>query len=88
MDMVKQEGPVKLEVLTQDGAVKLMASMSQSVGGGSAAGVMSAKASVELDVGAAQGVDLACALLKAHFPSLAMEIDALDALAKGQLAKV
>jgi hypothetical protein len=88
MDKTVQEGPVTLEVVTNAGAVALKASVSQSVGGGSAAGVLGAKACVEIDVNATQAAALAGALMKAHFPSLASEVDALVSLAQGELAKV
>jgi len=88
MDIQKQEGPVALEVVTNNGVVALKASMSASLGGGSAAGVVSVKNTFEADVGASQALGLAGDLLDAHFPSLKGEIDALVALGQAQLAKV
>lgn len=61
----------------------------KAVGGGAAAGVLKAKASVELDLGAQQAADLALALLAAHFPSasgliegLKLEVDAVLSASK------
>lgn len=79
-----QAGPAKIVLSEGDGVASLVVSVDHSVGGGEAAGVVKAKASIEIDLGAQQAADLGLALVAAHFPSLApliagikVEIDAV-----------
>lgn len=88
MDSKFQEGPVNLEIVTGNGGVQLKASVNQSLGGGQASGVLSAKASLEIDLGAAQALALAGAMLKAHFPTLGSAIDSVVTMGQAELAKV
>lgn len=88
MEKQMQEGPVALDVIVGAEGVKLSASVAQTVGGGSAAGVLSAKASVEIDLGAAQALDLADKMLKGHFPALGGVIDTAINAGKAELAKL
>lgn len=81
-----QVGPAKITVSEDAGMAKLAISMDQAVGGGEAAGVMTAKASIELSLDAKQGAHLGLALVKAHFPSLAGLIGGLESEIDGVLA--
>lgn len=88
MDIQKQEGPVSLDVVVDGSGVKLVAKIQGSVGGGAAAGVLSAKSTNEIDLGAAQALDLADKMLKGHFPALSGVIDTAIGAGKAELAKL
>lgn len=88
MEYQKEAGPANIDIVTSATGVAMKFAIAQSLGGGSAAGVIQAKAEVEIDVGAAQALDLVDALLKAHFPGMASVIDGIVAAGKAELAKI
>lgn len=88
MDIQKQEGPVSIEVVSNNGALSLKASLSQSLGGGQASGVLKASAALEIDLGAQQAADLAMDMLSKQFPSISAAIGGLKILVDAELAKI
>lgn len=69
-------GPATVTVSEANGVASLKVSMDQALGGGAAAGVLKEKVEAEVDLGAEQAADLACALIEAKLPQLASFIEA------------
>lgn len=77
-----------LTIAESGGVAKLSASIGASLGGGAVAGVLKGSATLELDVGAQQLVDLGLDLAAAKFPSVAPLIAAAKSAIDAQLAKI
>lgn len=89
MDVQKQVGPISFEVVSGQGGIALKANFSQSVGGGMAAGVLSAKAGFEVDLSAEQAAMLAIDLLEKQFPAMGPFLEAtVKPSVKEELEKV
>lgn len=81
-------GTVGNLVLAEEaGVVSLKLSLAESVGGGSVAGVVKAGLSAEVELSAAQLIDVGLELAKAKFPSVASLIDAAKLAIDAELAK-
>jgi hypothetical protein len=70
-----QAGPVNFSVSEGNSEADLKIELNQSLGGGAAANIMTAKASIELELSDKQAADLALALLEAKIPALKGLID-------------
>lgn len=76
-----------LVVSESAGVAKVILSIGTSVGGGEVAGVLKGAASIEVDLGAQQLIDLGFDLAAAKFPALAGLIAAAKAGVDAELAK-
>jgi hypothetical protein len=85
-------GPLVLEATVSNGQAKLTANaaLSESVGGGAAAGVVGFKAGVQIeaDLGAQQAADLAIMALEAAFPSAESFLALVKAGVDAEIAKI
>lgn len=88
MQKVIQAGPAQITLSESAGVASVAISVDQSVGGGAAAGVLKAKAQIELDLGAQQAADLAIGLLEMKFPSLAGLLEGAKAAIDAELQKL
>ncbi len=70
-----EAGSLKLKI--EGGVAELDAQGVESLGGGAAAGVLSVEGDAKIKLSAAQGADLAIALLEGHFPSLTGVLEAV-----------
>jgi hypothetical protein len=75
-----------LVVSESAGVAQLQLSVGDAIGGGQAAGVATASASVQAQVSAKQLIDLGFALAEAKFPSAASLIAAAQAAVDAELA--
>ena len=78
----------KLDLSELAGVVTAKLSLSESVGGGSVAGVVKGTVSAEVDFGAQQLIDAGLALVKAKYPALAAVVDAVQSGIDAEIAKV
>lgn len=76
-----------LVVSEEAGTVKLALTGQLSLGGGEAAGVVSGKASVEVDLGAKQLIDLGFGLAESKFPAVASLLKAAQDVIDAELSK-
>ncbi len=87
MQKVIQAGPAVITLSESAGVASVKIEVSESVGGGEAAGVLKAKAAVEIDLGAQQAADLVIGLLEAKFPSASGLLEAAKLALDAELAK-
>lgn len=78
----------QITISEEGGAGSIALSISESVGGGSIAGVAKVKASVEVDASLLQLVDAGLLALEAKLPSLAAAIALLKAAIDAEAPKV
>lgn len=82
-----QAGPVTLEFSEANEQIVMKASMSAQAGGGEAAGFLKGKASMEIDLEAAQIIDLGFGIAEAKFPSVAQYLKLAQAEIHALLTK-
>jgi hypothetical protein len=78
----------QVSITEQGGVATVKVELAQKVGGGSVAGVVSAKVSAELDISAIQLIDAGLALLKAKFPAAASIVDGAQAIIDAEVGKL
>lgn len=78
----------QIEIDESGAEAKVIVSLLASVGGGSVAGVVKAKASIELDVNALQVINAGLELAKEKFPAASAIIGVLEAAIDAELKKV
>lgn len=70
------------------GVASVVLALSESIGGGSTAGVAKGSVSAQVDVSAVQLIDAGLGLAAIKFPSFAAELALLKAAVDAELAKV
>lgn len=82
-----QAGPFALTVSAADGELSLVAGISGSAGGGSAAGILKGGANFNIALEDRQAADLAIALLEAKFPAGTAFLELVKAGVDAELTK-
>lgn len=78
----------QLSISEAAGVATLAFSIAESVGGGSTAGVLVAKATAEVDIKAEELIDAGMGLAKAKWPALAGAIDGIQKFIDDEIAKI
>lgn len=77
-----------LTISEAGGVASLALALAESVGGGSVAGIATAKVSAEVDVSALMLMDAGLGLIEAKFPAFAAEVALVKAALDAELAKI